>query len=87
MVAVLEIDAQRRTPKFTTNGVTTREMKPNPCPNLNHRHADAPVRYCPNCGKVVNDRITIKTCREEIHRKKRMDFSRFCVDCGEQLIK
>ena len=22
----------------------------NPCPNMNHRRANAPVRHCPNCG-------------------------------------
>ena len=24
------------------------------CPNLNHRRTDAPVRFCPTCGGVVN---------------------------------
>ena len=61
-------------------------MKPNRCPNLNHRRNDASVRYYPNCGQIVNDRIAVKTCRKETHRTKRMAFSKFCCDYGEQLI-
>ena len=62
-------------------------MNPTECPNLNHRHTHAPVRCCPNCGHVVNQNIPIKNCSEEIHAKRRMDRSTFCVDCGEQIIK
>ena len=62
-------------------------MNPNECPNLNHRRTDAPVRCCPNCGHVVNERIPIKNCSEETHAKRRMEHSTFWVDCGEQIIK
>ncbi len=62
-------------------------MKLNPCPNLNHRTSNASVRCCPNCGKVVNDTIPIKQCSGQLHAQRRMNRSKFCVDCGEQLIK
>ena len=62
-------------------------MRPEPCPNLNHRQTNPPVRYCPNCGKVVNDRIATKMCSEEAHGRRRMQMSKFCVDCAERLIK
>ena len=56
------------------------------CTNMNHRRSDAPVRFCPDCGEVVNAKVGIKRCREEEHGKRRRGQSRFCVDCGEQLI-
>jgi len=62
-------------------------MQPNTCPNLNHRRSNAPVRCCPACGKVVNASILAKTCSEETHARKRLDRNKYCVDCGEQLIK
>jgi len=62
-------------------------MNITPCPNFNHRETNAPVRFCPNCGKVVNARIPAKQCREQSHAKARVDRSKYCVDCGEQLIK
>jgi len=62
-------------------------MKPEPCPNLNHRTTNASVRCCPKCGAVVNDKIPIKQCNEQVHATRRMQQSEFCVDCGEQLIK
>jgi len=57
------------------------------CPNFNHRNTNPPVRFCPNCGKVVNENIAIKQCNEQAHARRRMDLSKFCADCGEQLIK
>ena len=62
-------------------------MKPNPCPNLNHRRTDAPVRNCPNCGEIVNGNVSIQMCTAEQHAQDRMRMSKFCVNCGEQLIK
>ncbi len=57
------------------------------CSNLNHRRANAPVRACPKCGEVVNRNIPIKNCSDEEHATKRKDRSRYCIDCGKQLIK
>ena len=57
------------------------------CPNLNHRRSNAPVRFCPMCGGVVNGDIHIKTCSEEEHAKRRRNQSKYCIDCGEQLIR
>lgn len=60
-------------------------MKATSCPNLNHRHSNAPVRYCPSCGEVVNDRVRNKvSCRQE-HARRRRDGYAFCIDCGERL--
>ena len=41
-----------------------------PCPNLNHRVTSPPVRFCPNCGMVVNQRIRAKECSELLCRSK-----------------
>jgi hypothetical protein len=54
---------------------------------MNHRRADAPVRFCPSCGEVVNGGVQIKRCGEMRHAPKRLSGDRFCVDCGERLIK
>ena len=56
------------------------------CPNLNHRRRNAPVRFCPMCGEVVNENIPIKKCTEEEHAKSRRERNKYCLDCGEQLI-
>ena len=57
------------------------------CPNFNHGRPNAPVRHCPNCGEVVNKNIPAKRCGEKAHAKYRLDRNRYCMDCGEQLIK
>ncbi len=62
-------------------------MKLQTCPNFNHRNSRAPVRFCPNCGDVVNAGIPIKHCQLESHATARMSRNKFCVDCGEQLIR
>ena len=60
--------------------------QPNPCDNMNHRRADAPVGHCPQCGGVVNDRIHAAPCSEPRHAAARRNQSIFCVDCGIRLI-
>jgi len=62
-------------------------MNMTPCPNFNHRETDPVVRFCLNCGKVVNERIPAKQCSEQSHARARMDRKKFCVDCGKQLVK
>jgi predicted RNA-binding Zn-ribbon protein involved in translation (DUF1610 family) len=62
-------------------------MNATSCSNLNHRRSDAPVRFCPQCGEVVNRSVAIKRCSEREHAHKRQNGDGFCVDCGEQLIK
>jgi hypothetical protein len=57
------------------------------CPNLNHRRSNAPVRFCPRCGEVVNSAVLSKRCTEMGHAQKRQNREEFCVDCGERLIK
>ncbi len=57
------------------------------CPNLNHRRTDAPVRFCPTCGEVVNENIPTAKCSAETHAVRRRERNGYCVDCGEQLIR
>ena len=59
---------------------------PNPCDNMNHRRADAPVGHCPKCGGVVNARMAAESCSESKHSAARRQQSIFCVDCGAQLV-
>ncbi len=56
------------------------------CRNFNHSRANAPVRFCPNCGEVVNEAVAAQECSEDKHAKKRLEQSKYCIDCGEQLI-
>jgi ribosomal protein L34E len=56
------------------------------CENLNHRRANSPVPYCPQCGEVVNGDIPLRTCSAEQHAVSRRQGSVFCVACGLQLI-
>ncbi len=60
-------------------------MTRNSCVNLNHRRSDAPVRFCPLCGAVVNARVTTRRCSEVSHDSSRRNRNFFCVDCGEML--
>jgi hypothetical protein len=41
------------------------------CDNMNHRRDDAPVRFCPKCGEVVNANIIVKQCSVEEHAESR----------------
>jgi len=59
----------------------------NRCLNTNHSRTNAPVRFCPMCGEVVNINIPIKNCTQDEHAKSRRDRNKYCVNCGEQLIK
>ncbi len=61
-------------------------MRNKECPNYNHNHPDATVRFCPMCGGVVNEKIPVETCTEKEHAAHRMERDKFCVNCGEQLI-
>jgi hypothetical protein len=57
------------------------------CPNFNHRRGSVSVRFCPDCGKVVNPGILTKKCSEAIHAKSRHGRSKYCAECGELLIR
>ena len=59
----------------------------NYCPNFNHGRENAPVRFCPECGEVVNEDIPIRKCNKEEHAKSRRERDPYCVNCGEQLIR
>lgn len=60
-------------------------MRPNPCTNLNHRRSNAPVRFCPQCGAVVNAHVIPRRCSEANHDRSRRNQNFFCVDCGATL--
>jgi hypothetical protein len=62
-------------------------MLGNNCRNLNHGRTNVPVRFCSMCGELVNGRISSIGCNEEKHATTRRQMNKFCVDCGEQLIK
>jgi len=66
--------------------MTGRLRQANPCQNMNHRRANAPVGHCPQCGGIVNPDIRIAACREAEHAVARRQRSVFCVHCGSQLI-
>jgi hypothetical protein len=53
---------------------------------MNHRRANSPVAYCPQCGGVVNRDIPARTCSLDQHATSRRQGSVFCVECGVQLI-
>ncbi len=62
-------------------------MQKDKCLNFNHGRLNVPVRYCPMCGKIVNEKIPSERCSEEEHAKSRRNRNRYCLDCGKQLIK
>ena len=62
-------------------------MQVQACPNLNHGRTNPPVAYCPECSKMVNKNLITKKCSEGEHAKKRRNRSKYCFDCGEQLIR
>jgi rRNA maturation protein Nop10 len=57
------------------------------CPNDNHGRAIVTVRFCPNCGEIVNGNLPARKCSEEEHAMRRRARYTYCVDCGERLIQ
>ena len=60
-------------------------MLPIRCANDNHGRAVVTVRFCPNCGVVVNGGIRPGRCLAESHARMRRSQSTYCIDCGERL--
>jgi hypothetical protein len=56
------------------------------CSNLNHRRANAPVRACPACGRVVNRQLAARTCSAEQHARARRNHDKYCVHCAVDLM-
>jgi hypothetical protein len=54
--------------------------------NDNHGRAVVRIRFCPNCGVVVNKNILVTGCADERHAESRRSRNNFCVGCGEQLL-
>lgn len=57
------------------------------CSNLNHKRENTPVRFCPDCGELLNEDIPIKKCKKKEHTTNRRERDAYCVNCGEQLIQ
>jgi len=57
------------------------------CLNFNHSRTNVTVRFCSMCSEVVNDKIPTQVCEEKIHARKRRMRTKYCTDCGEQLIQ
>ncbi len=57
------------------------------CPNDNHGRSVVTVRFCPNCGEIVNGKIPARTCSELEHAKRRRAQNTYCLDCGERLAR
>ena len=55
------------------------------CNNDNHGRSVVTIRFCPNCGAVVNEKIFARGCLPEKHARMRRARSTYCVDCGEGL--
>jgi hypothetical protein len=57
------------------------------CPNDNHGRAIVTVRFCPNCGEIVNGKIPARRCSEEEHAIRRRARGTYCADCGQGLVQ
>lgn len=55
------------------------------CKNFNHTKMNVLVRFCSQCGEMVNNKIGTKLCSELEHAKNRKQGTRFCTDCGKNL--
>jgi hypothetical protein len=60
-------------------------MKPvNRCTNMNHGRMNAPIKFCPVCGEVVNREASAR-CDSGKHADMRRQRLVFCHDCGKKL--
>lgn len=55
------------------------------CSNMNHSRSNAPVKFCPSCGDVVNRQAPSQRCDDAKHAYRRKDRNLFCCDCGKKL--
>jgi hypothetical protein len=51
------------------------------CPNMNHSRSNAPIKFCPSCGKSFGNQA-FKKCDNEKHAARRKGGDQFCIDCG-----
>ena len=54
------------------------------CRNMNHSRMNVPIRFCPDCGEVVNKTINVR-CDEQKHNARRKNQNTYCCDCGTKL--
>ncbi len=55
------------------------------CQNENHKRMNVTVRFCSNCGEIVNKKIPGSNCLSSTHAHQRKSGSKYCVECGENL--
>jgi len=61
-------------------------MQSKRCPNDNHGRMVVTVRFCPNCGEIVNANIVGRKCPADSHARMRRARNTFCMDCGAGLL-
>jgi len=54
------------------------------CPNMNHGRGSISIRYCPDCGELLNAAAR-SSCNEELHAARRKNRNLFCHDCGKKI--
>ena len=62
-------------------------MQSERCTNQNHNKMNVPVRYCSQCGEVVNADIPKTQCSPDQHARSRKSRNKYCSSCGTNLIK
>ncbi len=62
-------------------------MRQQRCANDNHGRAVVTIRFCPNCGVVVNENVLARGCTEVSHARMRRSRNDYCVDCGDRLTR
>ena len=55
------------------------------CMNQNHSKMNVTVRFCIECGKVVNKAIPTRSCSNSEHAKSRKEGNHYCINCGKDL--
>ena len=71
---------------YGPEGIGREDLRWHCVPISNHRRANAPVRFCPFCGEIVNAQRKSILCLAALHDVRRRSRSVFCFDCGEKLI-
>jgi acetone carboxylase gamma subunit len=55
------------------------------CANMNHGKMNPPIKFCPNCGELLNSGIRV-SCDDAKHKHFMKSRNFFCCDCGKKLL-